>query len=140
MASRINGRIVARLDGPIGGVLVIAGGHHAQPVDLDRNLRRPQNMPGGVQRDRRPGQRDAFAIGERLGGAGEILAVAKPHQVERFLGRQHSAMTGAGVIGMGVGNDRAFDRPGRVDMEAAAFAADPGRRRNENVFRSDHKS
>ena len=103
-------------------------------------LEEQARLDGGVQRDRRPGQRDAFAIGERLGGAGEILAVAKPHQVERFLGRQHSAMTGAGVIGMGVGNDRAFDRPGRVDMEAAAFAADPGRRRNENVFRSDHKS
>jgi hypothetical protein len=97
-------------------------------------------MPGGVERDCRPGQRDTFAIWERLGTAGEILAVAKPHEVERFLGRQHGTMAGAGMIGMGVGNDRAFDRSGRVDMEAAAFAADPGRRRHENVFRSDHES
>jgi hypothetical protein len=38
-----------------------------------------------------------------------------------------------------VGDDGALDRPGRVDMKAAALAADAGRRGDKNVFRSDHE-
>jgi hypothetical protein len=44
------------------------------------------------------------------------------------------------MIGMGMGDESALDRPGRVDVESAAFAADAGRRGDENVFRSDHES
>jgi hypothetical protein len=39
-----------------------------------------------------------------------------------------------------VSDDGALDRPGRVDMEAAAFAANAGRRGDEDIFRSDHES
>src|SRR5579859_2494044 len=56
-ASWINARIRARMS----GVFVIAGGDHAQAIDLDRNLRRTEDMPGGVQRDFRSGKADAFA-------------------------------------------------------------------------------
>jgi hypothetical protein len=48
-------------------------------------------------------------------------------------------MAGAGMIGMGMSDDGALDRAGRVDMKAAAFTANPGRRGDENVFRSDHE-
>jgi len=37
-------------------------------------------------------------------------------------------MTGAGMIGMGVRDQRALDRTGGVDMEAAELAAHTGRR------------
>jgi hypothetical protein len=60
--------------------------------------------------------------------------------MERFRRCQHGAVAGAGVIGMGMGNDGALDRPGRVDMKSAAFATNAGRRGNKNVFRSDHES
>ncbi len=97
-------------------------------------------MPGGVQRNLRAGKADAFAVGQGLRRAGEILPIAQPHQVERLRRCQHGAMPRAGVVGMGVNVDGALDRPGRVDMEAAAFAANAGRRGDENVFRSDHTS
>jgi hypothetical protein len=93
-----------------------------------------------MQRKLRAGKADAFAVSQGLCGAGEILAIAEPHQVKRFRCRQHNAVAGTGVIGMGMGNDGALDRPGRVDMESAAFAANAGRRGDENVFRSDHES
>ena len=97
-------------------------------------------MPGGVQRNLRAGKADTFAVGQGLGRAGKIIAITQPHQVKRFPRCQHGAVAGAGVIGMSMGDDRALDPAGRVDMESAAFAANPGRERGENVFRSGHES
>ena len=111
-----------------------------QPIDFDRNLRRTENMPGGMQRDLCAGKADPFTVSQGLCRAGEILAIAQPHQIERLWRCQHGAVAGAGMIGMGMGDDGALDRPGRVDMESAAFAADTGRRGDENVFWSDHES
>jgi hypothetical protein len=53
----------------------------------------------------------AFAIGDRLRRAGEIVAVAQPHHVERLWRGQHRAMAGARMVGMGVRDQRALDRP-----------------------------
>ena len=115
-------------------VLVIAGGDDAQAVRLDRDLRRAEHMAGGMERDFGAVEVDAFAIGDRLGRAGEILAIAQPHQVERFLRRQHRAMAGAGMVGMGMRDQRPLDRPRRIDMEGAELAAHAGRRRHQDVF------
>jgi hypothetical protein len=41
---------------------------------------------------------------------------------------------------MGMGDDRPLDRAGRVDVETAALAANPRRRGDEDVFRTDHES
>src|SRR6266699_4259650 len=78
--------------GWIGRVFVIAGGDDAQPIDLDRDLRRAQYMAGRMQRDLRAGETDAFAVSHGLRAAGESLAVAKLHQIERLLCRQHRVM------------------------------------------------
>ena len=97
-------------------------------------------MAGGMECHLGAAECETFAIGRRLRRAGEILAVAQPHQVEGLLRRQHGAMAGAGMIGMGVRDQRPLDRPRRVDMESAQFAADAGRRRHQYVFRSHRKS
>jgi len=39
------------------------------------------------------------------------------------LRRQHRAVTGAGVVGVRMRDQRALDRPSRIDVEAAALAA-----------------
>src|SRR5262249_14868412 len=135
-ASWINGWFGGRF----GGIFIVAGGDHAQPINFDRNLRRTEDMPAGVQRNLRAGKVDAFAVSQGLHRAGEILAITQPHQVERLLRCQHRAVAGAGVVGMGMGDDGALDRAGRIDMESAAFAANAGRGGDENVFRSDHES
>ena len=43
-------------------------------------------------------------------------------------------MAGAGVIGVGMRDQRTLDRARRVDMETAALAADAGGRRHQDVF------
>ena len=87
-----------------------------------------------------PPRADAFAVADRLGRAGKVLAVAQPHQIERFLRRQHRAVAGAGMIGMGMRDQRPLNRPRRIDMKGAELAAHAGRRRHQDVFRSHGKS
>ena len=81
-----------------------------------------------------PPRVDALAIADRLRGAGEILAVAQAHDVERFPRRQHGAVAGARVIGMAMRDQRLLDWPRRIDVKAAELAADAGRGRGEDVF------
>ena len=80
-------------------------------MELDRDVAEPQFL----------------AIGDGLRAAGEVVAIAQPHHVERLLGGQHRAMAGPGVVGMAVGDHGALDRPHRIDMEAARLAAQAGR-------------
>ena len=106
-----------------------------RPFACDRDLRRAEHMAGGMERDvdaveRRRSRHSAIGLRR----AGEILAVAQPHQIERLLRRQHRAVAGAGVVGMGMRDQRPLDRPRRVDMEAAGLAAHAGRRRHQDVF------
>ena len=70
-------------------------------------------MAGRMERDAHAAERHAFAIADRLRRAGEILAVAQPHQVERLLRRQHRAVAGARMVGMAV-RDQRLARTGRV--------------------------
>ena len=123
-----------RRAGRIGNVLVVAGGDDAEPVRRDRDLRGAEHMTGGMERDFGAAEIDAFAIADRLRSSGETLAVAQPHQVEGLLRRQHRAMAGAGMVGVGMGDQRPLDRPGRVDVEGAELAAYAGRRRRQDVF------
>ena len=123
-----------RRTGRIGDVLVVAGGDDAQPVAFDRDLRRAEHVPGRMERDAHAVQRHRLAQPDSLRRAGEILAVAQPHHVERFLRRQHRAVAGAGVIGMAVRDHGALDRPGRIDEKAAARAEQAGRRRRQQVL------
>jgi len=125
-----------RRAGRVGNILVVAGRHDGQPVGGDRDLRRTEHMAGGMKCHRDAAELKAFAVGDGLRGAGEIVAVTQPHQIESFLRRQHRAVAGAGMVGMGMGDQRPLDRPRRVDKETARLAAHAGRRRQEDVFRS----
>ena len=127
----VAGHKLERHAGWIGDILVIARGDDAQPVAFDRYLRRTEHMAGGMDVDLCAAERNALAIAHRLRRAGEIDAIAKPHDVERFLRRQHRAVPGARVVGMAVGDDGLVHRLGRVDMKAAALAAHAGRRRQQ---------
>ena len=122
--------------GRIGNVFVIAGSDDAQPVRLDRDLRRAEHMTDGMEGDFRAAEADAFSVARRLDRAGKILAIAQPHEIERLLCGQHRAMPGARMIGMGMRDQRALDRTGGVDMEAAELAAHTGRRQHQDVFRT----
>ncbi len=67
--------------------------------------------------------RQHLAVGERLLlGAGAVLAHAHAHDGERFGAGEHVGVAGAGVVGVGVGDDGAVHRAHRVDVEAAGLA------------------
>src|SRR5436190_480375 len=83
-------------------------------------------MAGGMEFDGDVAEPEFLAIGDRLRGAGEILAITQPHHVECFLRRQNSAMAGPGVVGMAMGDHGAFHGANRVDMEAARLATKTG--------------
>ena len=87
-----------------------------------------------MKRHRDAADVQAFAVADRLHAAGEILAVAQPHQIEGLLRGQYAAMAGAGMVGMPMGDHGLVDRPGRIDMKAAAAATEAGGGRQQNVF------
>ena len=64
------------------------------------------------------------AVGLRLDGG--ALIHARPQQRLTRKCRQIGARTAAGVIAMGVRNQRAIDRDGRVDMEIPGGAVQAG--------------
>ena len=79
---------------------------------------------------------DFLTVANRLRAAREIVAIAQPHHVEGFPGRQHVTMTGAGVVGMAVGDNGALDRANRIDMKAAGLAAKAGGNWQQYVLRA----
>src|ERR1700737_1616791 len=93
-------------------------------------------MACGVKFDGDVAEFYLFAIGDDLRSAGEIVAVAQPHHVEGFLRRQPPALARPGMVGMGVGDHGALDRPYRIDMEAPGFAAQPGGNGHKDVLRT----
>ncbi len=93
-------------------------------------------MAGGMEFDGDVAEPELLAIGDRLRAARKIVAIAQPHHVERFLGGQHRAMAGAGVVGMAMGDHGPLDRPHRVDMETAGLAAKAGGDGHQDVLRA----
>ena len=117
-------------------VLVVAGGDDTQAVAGHRDLRRPQHMTGRVKADADVVELKSFAVADSLRAAGEIVAIAQPHHVERFLRRQHRAVAGAGVIGVGVGDQGALHRPHRIDVKIAEPATKAGCCWGEKLLRT----
>ena len=122
--------------GRIRRVLVVAGSDDADILAGDRDLGRAQHVAGGVEFDGDVAEPDLLAIGDRLRGPSEVVAVAQPHHVKRLLGGQHRAVAGASMVGMAVGNDRALDRPHRIDVKSAGLAAQAGGHRHQDVLRA----
>jgi predicted TPR repeat methyltransferase len=93
-------------------------------------------MAGRMKFDPDVAELEFLAIGDGLGAAGKVVAVAQPHHVERLLRGQHRAVTGPGVIGMAVGDHGALDGAHRIDMEAAGLAAKAGGDGHQDVLRA----
>src|SRR5688572_12229406 len=93
-------------------------------------------MAGGVKFYPDIAELQFFAIGDGLRAAGEIIAVAQPHHVERLLRGKHRAMTRPGVVGMAVRDHGPLHGPHRVDVEAAGLAAQAGRSWQQDVLRA----
>ena len=120
----------------VGNGLVVAGGNNAQPFCFERDLGRTKHVAGGMEAYLDAAKIDALAIADRLRGASEILAETQAHDVERFPGGQHGAVTGARVIGMAMGDHGLLDGTRRIDVEFAEPAVHAALGRRENVFRS----
>src|SRR5262249_36583082 len=112
--------------GRIWRVLVVAGCDDAGVLAGNRDLRRAKHMAGGMKFDGDIAEPDLLAIADRLRRAGEVLAIAQSHDVERFLRRQHRAMAGTGVVGMAMRDHGPLDRADGINMEAARLAAEAG--------------
>jgi hypothetical protein len=122
----IAGHDLERRAGRVGRVLVVAGCDDTGSPVRHHDLGRTQHMPRRMEGHGHIPEPDLLAIGNRLCRTGEIIAIAQPHDVERFLRRQNCAVSGAGVIGMAMRNQRALHSPYWIDMKASAFAAEPG--------------
>jgi len=68
----------------------------------------PSTWPGGMEFDPDVAEPQFLAIRNRLRTAGEVVAIAQPHHVERLLGGEHRAMAGTGVVGMAMGDHGAL--------------------------------
>ncbi len=132
----VAGHHLERRAGRVGRILVVTGGDDADASVSHRDLRRAQHMACGMKFDGDVAESYRFAIANGLRRAGEMVAVTQPHHVERLLRRQHRAMARPRVVGMAVGNDGALDRPHRIDMEAAGFAAQAGGDGHQDVLRT----
>ena len=123
-----------RRAGRVRQILVVAGSDDAHAFALDLDLGRAEHMPGRMKAHRRIAELDRLAVAHGLRRAGEIVAVAQPHDVERFLRRQNRAMPGPGVVGVAMRDQGLVDRAGRIDMKAAGLATNTRRRRNQDIF------
>jgi hypothetical protein len=115
-----------RLEGPAGRIshiLVVARRHDAQAVGLNQNLRRAEHVAGRMKAHRHAVEGERRPIADRLRGAGEIFAVAQPHEVECLRCREHGAVARPGMIGVGMGDQGARNRANRVDVKSTRPAA-----------------
>ena len=122
---RMAGDRLERGAGVVGaGGLVVAGGDPDLAVDLDPDLGRTENVPGRVQRDLRPPDRVRLAVVPGLDdGVGPHAGLQ--HMPARR-GREIPLGAAAGMVGVGMRDDRAVDRPPGVDVEVAGLAVEPG--------------
>ncbi len=107
----------------VGHILVVAGTDDTEVRGLDQDLRCAEHVAGGMETRLDATDAGSFTVIDRLRAAGEIFAIAQTHQVERLRGCQHRAMAGPGVVGVRMGNQRAGNRPRRIDMEPTLRAA-----------------
>src|SRR5665213_880549 len=106
--------------GGIGREFVISGYHPDFTAIFHPDLRRTEDMTGGMERYFHSADLPAFPIRQSFDPA--IGAHAQSQ--DRFTrgGAQVGIGAGAGVIGMPVSNQRSCDGAPRIDVEAAGFA------------------
>ena len=99
--------------------LVIARDDDARAPRLDDDLRRTEHVTGGNEGHGDTVDLLALAWHRGLSGACEALPAAHRHDFERFACCHDGLMAGAGVIGMGMRDESALDRPHGIDEKPA---------------------
>ena len=122
-----------RLEGGAGRIrraLVVAAHDPDLAVRLDAELRRPEHVPRGMERELDLAHGAPFAVLPGLDGrAGQAV----PGDRETGRGAEIRRAALAGMVGVGVGEHRARDRRPRVDVESAPGAVQPLRAHGEQV-------
>lgn len=85
-----------------------------------------EDVTGWHKRQRHSIDRQRSVIGDGLTRPRVVRAIAGAHDVQRFGGRQHRAVTRPRVVGMTVRDDRPFDGTQRIDVETAGRAIQSG--------------
>lgn len=124
--------------GGIGPTLVVAGNNDTCSLALNRNLRRTQNMTCRMKADGNAVQRDGFPKIDRLRRPGKVRAVAQRHDVKRLPRGQRFIMTGTGMVGMAMSNQRPRHRSHRIDIEIADRTIETGRSGIKQGLGLDH--
>ena len=101
----------------VGAALVVARGDDAEPPGLDRDLGRAEDMAGRMKGDGDLADPHGLAELRGLRPCRKPLRVAHGHDLQRLGGGEDCGVSGAGMVGMAVGDQRPLDRPNRVDME-----------------------
>ncbi len=111
-----------RRAGGIGGALVVAGDDPDAVRAFDADLRRAEDVPGGVEADAGAAERQRPAVRLRLDR--HVGAEAAGEQRRRRVRAQVGGAAGAGVIAVRVGDQRPRHRAPRVDVEVAGLAVE----------------
>src|SRR5207247_10461974 len=116
-----------RLAGRVRGELVIAGDDPNLAAMFESDLSRPEDVPGRMQRDADAVVVERLSVGQRR----DVGVRAEAGAEDRLTGRggQILTATAAGVVGVGVREDRAVDGPPGIDVEGAGGAGGASVRR-----------
>ncbi len=123
------------LAGRIAAALVVAGHDDGQPAPADHHLGGAQHMAGGRQGDLDSVAAHGLSVVERHRRAGEIVAIAQAHDLQRRRRGQDQAVAGTGVVRVTVGDHGPLHRRGRIDVEVAGRAVEALGAGRQQVFR-----
>ena len=115
------------LEGRAGGVgreFVVARDHPDFAVAFDADLRRAEDVAGGMEGDAHLSDADRSTVGFGLDGG--LVADAGAQQGRSRKRGQVGSRSGAGVVAVSVSNERAIDGEGRVDVEIPGGAVQAG--------------
>ena len=119
---RVTADWLERRTGGVGRELVIARNHPDLAILFDANLRRSEDMTGGMKRHMNAIYLYRAAVVDRFNGRTRIEASAQ----KPFAGPRGQVFLRAGtqVVGMRVGDDGAAYRIPRVDIKIASWAVE----------------
>jgi hypothetical protein len=119
----VAGDRLERQAGRIGDPLVVARHHDPAAAILDRHLGAAEHVAGRLQPELHVAQRQDLSPARRLSCAsGAALPHPDLHDRQRRGAGQHRAVSGPGMVGMGVGDDGALHRLHRIDEESTRLA------------------
>ncbi len=111
--------------------LVVARHHPDLAADLDPDLRRAGDVAGRMEADGGAADPQVAAVGH---GLDRGLAKPEPQDRRRAFGAEISSVAGPRMVGMAMRDERAIDRPPRIDVETACGAKEAALGKAEDVW------